>query len=136
MPNYWLLKSEPDDYSYGDLEEEGRARWDGVANNLALKHMRQVQPGDRAFFYHTGRERSIIGIVGIDSEPYPDPERDDEKLVVFDVVPVRHLDRAVTLSEIKADENFQDWELVRIPRLSVMPVPKRLWSRILELGES
>jgi predicted RNA-binding protein with PUA-like domain len=134
LAGYWLLKSEPDDYSYDDLKREGRAVWDGVANNLALKHIRQVQPGDEAFFYHTGKERAIVGVVRVETEAYPDPDEDDDRLVVFDVTAARRLSRPVTLKEIKEDEAFEGWELVRIPRLSVMPVPADLWSRVLEMG--
>lgn len=134
MPGYWLLKTEPSDYSYDDLEREGGAVWDGVANNLALKHMRHVRPGDRAFLYHTGKERAIVGIAEITSEPYPDPERDDDRLVVFEVKPIRRLDGPVALSRIKDDAEFEGWELVRMPRLSVMPVPNRVWSRILRIS--
>lgn len=134
MAAYWLLKSEPGEYSYDDLERDGRAVWDGVANNLALKHMRQVAPGDLAFFYHTGRERAIVAIARVESEAYPDPERDDDRLVVFDLAPEKRLKRPVTLDEIKARDEFEDWELVRIPRLSVMPVPENLWSRVLEMA--
>ena len=135
MADTWLLKSEPDDYSYEDLEKDGRAVWDGVANNLALKHIRQMKPGDEALFYHTGKERAIVGVARVESEPYPDPEADDESLLVFDVSPVRRFARSVTLSEIKESSEFDDWELVRIPRLSVMPVPKEARAWILDQAE-
>ncbi|NIR42511.1 MAG: EVE domain-containing protein [Gemmatimonadetes bacterium] len=131
----WLLKSEPDEYSFDDLEREGRAVWDGVRNAVALRNMRQVQAGDGAFFYHTGKERAIVGVARIESDPYPDPDADDEKIVVFEVSPVRRLARPVTLAEVKAADELDDWELVRLPRLSVMPVPERLWSRILEMSD-
>lgn len=134
MPAYWLLKTEPGDYSFADLERDGGAVWDGVANNVALKHMRRVKPGDRAFLYHTGGERAIVGIVEITSESYADPEQDDDRLVVFDVRPVQRLENAVALSRIKESSEFEDWELVRMPRLSVMPVPEDAWSRILQMS--
>lgn len=133
---HWLLKTEPGDYAYGDLERDGRTRWDGVSNNLALKHIRAVNPGDEAFLYHTGRERAIVGIVRIETEPYPDPNADDERIVVFDIRPLRRLRTPVTLAAVKGEESLGDWELVRIPRLSVMPVPDRVWSRILEMSSS
>ena len=132
---YWLLKSEPSDYSYADLEKDGRARWDGVRNAVALKNMRRVSEGDQAFFYHTGSERAIVGIVDIESDPYPDPEADDEKIVVFDISPGRKLAQPVALSAIKESGSFDDWELVRIPRLSVMPAPEATWSAILDMAE-
>lgn len=130
---HWLLKSEPSDYSYADLESDGRARWDGVRNAVALKHMRRVRKGDEAFFYHTGSERAIVAIVDIESDPYPDPEAGDEKIVVFDIVPGRRLNDPVPLSAIKESGSFDDWELVRIPRLSVMPVPDTTWAAIQDM---
>ncbi len=136
MAGRWLLKSEPGDYSFEDLERDGQTVWDGVGNNLALKHMRQVQPGDEAFYYHTGRQRAIVGIARVESEAYPDPDRSDERRVVFDVSPVRRLERPVTLDAIKARQGFEDWELVRIPRLSVMPVPDRIWSDIVDMSRA
>lgn len=128
----WLLKSEPNEYSYNDLEREGRTVWDGVTNNLALKHMRLVHPGDEAFFYHTGRERAIVGVARVETEAYPDPT--DERVVVFDVSPARRFEQPVTLHQIKARGEFGNWELVRLPRLSVMPVPERFWSTILQMA--
>ena len=134
MPAYWLLKSEPGDYSFEDLEREGRAVWDGVKNPVALKHMRQVRPGDRAFFYHTGKEKAIVGIAHVESEAYPDPEQSDERLLVFEVSPEKRLQQPVTLSRIKSEVRFRDWELVRLPRLSVMPVPGETWKQILDMS--
>lgn len=131
----WLLKSEPDDYSYDELEREGGTVWDGVGNNLALIHMREVKPGDLALIYHTGKERAAVGVARVTSEPYPDPERDDPKRVVFDLEPEARLARPVTLAEIKADPVFAGWELVGNPRLSVMPVPEKLWRRLLALAK-
>jgi predicted RNA-binding protein with PUA-like domain len=130
----WLLKSEPDEFSFSDLEREKRAVWDGVRNALALKHMRSAKPGDQAFFYHTGKEKAIVGIVRLETAAYPDPEAGDDRYVVFDVSPVRRLDTPVRLAEIKAAGEFSAWELVRVPRLSVMPVPPAAWSRVLELS--
>lgn len=135
MARTWLLKSEPGDYSYADLENDARTVWDGVSNNLALKHIRQVKPGDEAFFYHTGKERAIVGIARVESEPYPDPDADDERIVVFDLSPKRRLPKAVSLDEIKGSGEFADWELVRIPRLSVMPVPEDARAWILARAE-
>lgn len=130
----WLLKTEPSDYSYDDLESDGKTVWDGVGNNLALIHMREVSPGDEAFIYHTGRDRKIVGVARITSDPYPDPEHDDEKRVVFDIEPDRRLANPVELSDVKADGSFDEWDLVRNPRLSVMPVPAKHWKKILKMG--
>lgn len=130
----WLLKTEPGDYSYDDLETDLGTVWDGVGNNLALIHMREVREGDQALIYHTGRERSVVGVARVTSDPYPDPELDDPKRVVFDIEPDRRLEEPVTLSSIKERPEFSDWELVKNPRLSVMPVPPELWEKLLSLG--
>ena len=132
---YWLLKSEPNDYSYDDLERDAGTIWDGVKNNLARKYIRQVREGDSAFVYHTGKEKAVVGIARVTSDPYQDPESDDEKLAVFDIEPERRLDRPVTLKEIKADSAFDDFKLTRIPRLSVMEVPAKLWKRIVAMSK-
>lgn len=135
---YWLLKTEPDVYSYSDLEKAGRDMWDGVRNAAAAKHLRAMRPGDLALVYHTGKERAAVGIAEVVSEPYPDPTADpasnDGRWVAVDVSPRERLPRPVTLAEIKADPAFAGWELVRLPRLSVMPVPPALWQRILEMA--
>ncbi len=131
---YWLLKTEPETFSYGDLERLRRDRWNGVKNFAALKHLRQMQPGDLAFIYHTGKEKAIVGVAEIVTEAYPDPAESDERFIVADVIPRYSLKRPVTLKEIKADPLFQAWELVRQSRLSVMPVPETLWNAILSLG--
>lgn len=131
---YWLLKTEPGEYSYEDLVRAGRDLWDGVRNPGALKNLRAMRPGDEALFYHTGGERQVVGVCRVVSEPYPDPGAGDPRLVVVDVEPVRRLARPVTLAAIKADPAFADWELVRQARLSVMPVPEPLWHRVLGRG--
>jgi predicted RNA-binding protein with PUA-like domain len=130
----WLLKTEPGDYSYDDLEREGRAVWDGVKNPVALKHMRAMKPGDQAFFYHTGKEKTIVGIARVETAAYSDPDADDERLVVFELSPVRRLAAPVSLAQVKAAGEFKDWELVRVPRLSVMPVPGQTWTRVLAMS--
>ncbi len=132
--NYWLLKTEPSDYSFADLQRDGSTVWDGVANNAALKHMRSMQPGDQTLIYHTGNERQAVGLAEVTSAPYPDPQTNDEKLVVVDVRAVRPLAQPVTLTEIKADPAFADWALVRQGRLSVVPVPPELWKRLLHMA--
>ena len=129
---YWLFKQEPSSYSYTDLEKDGRTAWDGVKNNLALKHLRAARKGDMALFYHTGEEKKAVGIMEIASDPYPD--RKDKSLVVVDVRPVGRLTKPVTLEQIKGDPTFAEWELVRISRLSVMPVPPVLWQKIMKMA--
>ncbi len=129
---YWLLKTEPEEYSYSDLEREGRGRWDGVRGLQALKNIRQVSAGDLALVYHTGKQRAIVGIAEVITPPYPDPEQSDPKLVVFDLVPRSALPQPVTLAEVKSWPQLADWQLVRQPRLSVMPVPELAWSMIMQ----
>lgn len=128
--SYWLLKTEPSDYSYADLERDRRTVWDGVANNAALKHMRAVREGDEALIYHTGKERRAVGVARVVSDPYPDPQSDDERLVVFEIEPLHELATPAPLAEIKQNPDFTTFDLVRIPRLSVMPVPPNLWRKL------
>ena len=132
---YWLLKTEPDCYAWDDLVRDKRTVWDGVSNALALKHMRSMQQGDAALIYHTGDERRAVGLAEIVAAPYPDPKEADDRLVVVDVKPKTKLPRPVTLDDIKADPAFAGWDLLRISRLSVVPVPPTMWRRVLELAE-
>lgn len=132
MTNYWLVKQEPTSYSFDTLEKEGKAVWDGVHNNLALKHINGMKKGDQAFFYHSGDQKQIVGILEVISNPYPNPKEKDKRFVVVDVKYKKRLKRPVTLAEIKKEKKFKDWELLRISRLSVMPVPKEIWDKILE----
>lgn len=132
---YWLFKEEPSHYSFQQLIKDGRTVWDGVSNNLALKHLRNSKKGDRAFFYHTGNETAIVGITQIVSNPYPDPKLKNPKMVVVDIMPEKPLKRPVTLSELKADPSLASFDLLRLPRLSVMPVPEKIWDIIVRLSE-
>lgn len=129
----WLFKIEPDCFSYSDLEAAGSTVWDGVSNALALKHLRAAKPGDRVFLYHTGKEKAIVGVMEVTSTPRATD--DDPKAVVLDVKPVKRLKTPVTLAAIKADDAFAEWELVRMSRLSVMPVPPALWKKIEAMGK-
>jgi len=132
----WLFKEEPDHYSFADLRRDGKTLWDGVSNALARQHLRNVQKGDRVLCYHTGKEKAVVGVMKVTTGPRPDPAEDDPKAVVVEVTPVKELRRPVTLAEIKADPAFVGWELVRISRLSVMPVTEAQWRRIQELSEA
>ncbi|HMB52363.1 MAG TPA: EVE domain-containing protein [Thermoanaerobaculia bacterium] len=129
-----ILKTEPSDYSYDDLERDLSTVWDGVGNNAALMHMRAAEKGDLALIYHTGRERAAVGIARLISDPYPDPQHDDPKRVVFDVEAVERLPEPVTLAAVKEDPAFSDFALVRQGRLSAVPVPPKLWKKLLEMG--
>jgi len=130
---YWLLKTEPDAYSFEDLIAEGEGVWDGVTNNWALTFMRRVKKGDQALIYHTGKEKCIAGLAEITTDPYPDPQKDNPSLIVFRLAAVRKLSGKVTLRQIKQDPFFADLLLVRHTRLSVMPVEKKFWQKILIL---
>ena len=134
MPQYWILKTEPTDYSYQDLEADGRTVWDGVKNNLALKHLRTMKKGDRALIYHTGTVKSLIGEAVIVSGPYADPRTDESRLVVVDIEPARPLGRPVPLAEIKAEPALAQLALVRMGRLSVVPASPEQWKRLKGMG--
>jgi predicted RNA-binding protein with PUA-like domain len=131
----WLFKEEPDHYSMEQLFRDKRTVWDGVENNLALKHLRSVQKGDRVLYYHTGSEKAVVGVMEVVKGPYRDPTRDDARFVVVDVKPLRRLDRPVSLAEIKANPKFADFALVRNSRLSVMPVTDWQWAEIERLSK-
>ena len=132
----WLFKEEPTHYSYENLEKDKRTSWSGVRNPLAQKHLRSVRKGDLIFYYHTGDEKSVVGVMKASGDAYPDPADRSGKLYAVDVVPVRKLDRPVTLAEIKADKRFVDFALTRISRLSVMPVNAAQWKAIEGLSRS
>ena len=131
---YWLLKTEPDCYAWDDLVRDQSATWDGVSNALALKHMRTMKKGDLALVYHTGDERAVVGVAEVTSAPYPDPKEGDERIVVVDLRPKQKLARPVTLSDFKADKAFEGWDLLRIGRLGVVPVPEPMWRRVMDLA--
>jgi predicted RNA-binding protein with PUA-like domain len=126
----WLVKEEPTHYGFDELVNDTKAAWSGVKNALAQKHLRAVKNGDRILYYHTGDERAVVGIAKAVSDPYPDPEDSSGRNVAVDIAPVTHLPRPVTLAEIKADAAFKDSPIVRIARLSVMPVTDAQWARI------
>jgi len=132
--SYWLLKTEPSTYSYADLERDKKTTWDGVTNNLALKHIRSMKKGDLAFIYHTGDEKSIVGIAEIASDAYPDPKAKDEKIVVVDLKGKESLAFPVSLAAVKARKEFADFALVRIGRLSVMPASASQWKLLLAMS--
>ena len=138
MVNYWLAKQEPDGprgYNILQLKKDKKTMWDGVHNNLALKHIRNMKKNDLVFFYHTGDERQVVGIMSVISNPYSNPEEDNERFVVVDVKFKKLLDKPVSLAEIKKRKEFKNWELLRISRLSVMPVSKSLWDLIIKMSK-
>ncbi len=130
----WVFKQEPTCYSFADLRRDGRTVWDGVNNALARKYLRQIKRGDRILFYHTGKEKAVVGVMRAVADAREAPTADDPKAVVVEVEAVKPLARPVSLAEIKNDPILKDWELVRLPRLSVMPATESQWRRIEELG--
>jgi predicted RNA-binding protein with PUA-like domain len=131
----WLVKEEPTHYSFDDLVRDKKTSWTGVRNPLAQKHLRSIRKGDRIFFYHTGDEKSVVGIAKAGGDAYPDPADASGKLHAVDVVPVKKLKRPVTLASIKADKSFAAFPLVRMSRLSVMPVTDDEWDRIVKMAD-
>jgi predicted RNA-binding protein with PUA-like domain len=132
----WLFKEEPTHYNFTDLQRDGATLWDGVSNNLARQHLREVRRGDRVLYYHTGKEKAIVGEMRVAGDPMPDPDSDDPKAVVVKVEPVKKLRQPVSLKQVKSDPLLADWDLVRLPRLSVMPVTEEQWRRVKELSEA
>ena len=130
----WLVKEEPDHYSYDQLEHDRKTVWAGVKNPLAQKHLRSIRKGDRIFYYHTGKQKAVVAVARAAGDAYPDPKDRSGKLFVVDIVPDKALPRPVTLAEIKADGAFADFPLVRISRLSVMPVSDAEWARIEKMS--
>jgi predicted RNA-binding protein with PUA-like domain len=135
MPKRWLFKTEPDEYSYDDLERDQKTVWDGVSNNLALKNLREVRLGDQILIYHTGAEKAIVGLAEAMNDAYPDPKGNDEKAAVVNIKPKRRFPRPAPLAEIKASEKLKEFDLVRLPRLSVMPVSNEHWEVLQEMLE-
>jgi predicted RNA-binding protein with PUA-like domain len=130
----WLVKEEPEHYAYAALERDGRTVWAGVRNAVAQKHLRGIRKGDAIFYYHTGKEKAVVAIARAATDAYPDPGDPTGKLYVVDVEPQRKLPKPVTLAAIKADPAFASFPLVRIGRLSVMPVSDAEWARIEQMA--
>jgi predicted RNA-binding protein with PUA-like domain len=132
----WLVKEEPEHYNFENLVKDGRTTWTGVKNPLAQKHLQSIRKGDQVFFYHTGKEKSVVGIGRALSDAYPDSQDKTGKLHAFDLAPVRRLKKPVTLAAIKSSGKFETFPLVRMSRLSVMPVTDAEWSAIEKMSEA
>ena len=132
----WLVKTEPGEFSYADLEGDGEAVWDGVSNPAALANLRAMRVGDQVLVYHTGAEKAVVGIAEVARDAYPDPRRRNERLVVVELKPRQRLARPVTLAQIKASAVFEDSPLVRQGRLSVVPISAEQWKEIDLLARS
>ncbi len=135
MVNYWLAKQEPKSYNFSILKKDKKTVWDGVHNNLALKHINNMKKGDLILFYHSGDEKQVVGIMEVSSKPYSNPKETNERFVVVDVKYKKELQNHVTLSEMKKQKKFKNWELLRISRLSVTPVPKEIWNSIIKMSK-
>ena len=134
MPNRWLFKTEPQDYSYDDLERDQRVIWSGVRNSVTLKNLRDVRLGDQILIYHEGDENAVVGMAEAVTDAYPDPKEDDASVVVVEIKPKRKFAEPVLLAEIKATEELGDFDPARLPLLSVMPVSNAQWRAIQELS--
>ena len=131
---YWLIKSEPQAYSWDQLVKDGRTNWSGVRNFQAAANLKAMKPGDRAFFYHSGEGLAVVGIAEIAKAAYPDPSDKEGRFVQVDVKPVEPVKTPVTLAAIKAEAKLKDMKLVRQGRLSVSPVTPEEWKLICKMG--
>jgi len=132
---YWLVKSEPETYSWADLVRDRRTDWTGVRNYAARLHLKTMRPGDAVLFYHSGEAKSIVGLAKVTKPYFPDPTADEEGWVAVELAPVKPFPSPVTLAQIKADATLKAMELVRQSRLSVSPVRPAEFARILKHGE-
>lgn len=132
--HFWLLKSEPETYSWERMSHEKTTMWEGVRNYTARNNLKNMKKGELAFFYHSGKERAIQGIVKVVKEYYPDPTDETGKFVVVDVEVNDNFKKPVTLAQIKEDVRFKEFALVKQSRLSVMPVPNQMWDLIVKMG--
>ena len=130
MATRWLFKTEPSVYSYQQLLKDKKTIWDGVANNLALKNLKDIRKGEQIFIYHTGDEKQAVGIARALGGAYPDPSKNDPKLLVVNIEPVKALAKPVTLAQVKADKKLANFDLVRNSRLSIIKVTDEQWKII------
>ena len=133
--NYWLVKSEPSEYSYDNLVNDGSTYWDGVRNYAARNNLKGMKSGDKVLFYHSVNEKSVVGISKVVKEFYQDPTTEDERWVVVDLAAEKKLKKPVTLSQIKDEPALAEIALVRQSRLSVMPLDKKAYNLIIEMSK-
>jgi predicted RNA-binding protein with PUA-like domain len=134
--NYWLVKSEPESYSWDTFVKEKRAAWTGVRNFQARNNLRAMKRGDLVFFYHSGEDKDIVGLARVDKDAYPDPTAKEGDWSCVDLVPVKALTKSVTLAQIKSDKAFADMQLVKLARISVTTVGEAHFKRVLTLAET
>lgn len=133
---YWLLKTEPEDYSFADLMRDKHTVWDGVRAPFALQNIAKISKGDEVFVYHTGKERSIVGTAVVSKSPYPDPKENNPRYLVFEIMPLQSMAKPVSLKIMKESGFSEQWELLRLPRLSVVPVSDEQRLKILDLANN
>ena len=132
---HWLVKQEPEDYSWDDLKRDGSTQWTGVRNFQARNHLKQMKVGDEVFFYHSGKEKCVVGIASVSKAAYPDPTAKEEGWIAVDVAPLKKLANPVSLADIKANPKLSDLLLVRQSRLSVMPIGESEFDEIVRMGQ-
>jgi predicted RNA-binding protein with PUA-like domain len=133
---YWLVKSEPDKYSWDDLVRDGTTYWDGVRNYQARNNLREMRVGDRVLYYHSNTGKQIVGVAKVTKRAYQDPTTDDDRWLVVEVAPLEPLAEPVSLAQIKADGALREIPLVTHSRLSVVPIAASAYARILKLGRT
>lgn len=134
MANRWLFKTEPTAYAFQQLQKDKRTVWDGIKNNLALKNLKDIEKGDEILIYHTGDEKAVVGVARAVTGAYPDPGKRDPKLLVVDIEAMKPLPRPVTLAEVKGNSKLKNFDLARLPRLSIMKVSDEQWTSIEEMA--
>jgi len=133
MPRHWLFTTEPEEYSYDDLARDKRVMWAGVRNSITLKNLREVRLGDQVLIYHAGDENAVIGMAEAVTDAYPDPQENDESVVVVEIMAKRKFAQPILLAEIKASTALSEFDPARLPELSVMPVSNVHWEAIREI---
>ena len=131
--NYWLVKQEPEKYSFADLLKDKKTVWDGVRNYQARNNLRDMKRGDKVLFYHSVSEKSVVGLAAVAKENFPDPN--DEKWIAVELEPIEKFSKPVTLDEIKAEQSLENIALIKQSRLSVMPLTRKEFEKILNLSE-
>jgi len=133
--NYWLVKQEPDSYSFADFQKEGKTDWTGVRNFTARNNLKEMKAGDKVFYYHSGDERAVVGYAKVTKTAFPDPTADEGSWVAVELEAGKPVKKPVTLAEIKANPKLAEMKLVKLSRLSVSPVTKEEWDEIVEMSK-
>ena len=133
--NYWLVKQEPESYSFTAFQKEGKTDWTGVRNFTARNNLKEMKTGDKVFYYHSGEERAVVGLAKVTKTAFPDPTADEGSWVAVELEAGKNLKKPVTLAEIKANKKLSEMKLVKLSRLSVSPVTKAEWDEIMEMAK-